>query len=495
MGIVFRQSVKTTIVIFFGAVLGMIVVYVSTQFLSKEDLGFSRNLVNQGVIVQQFITLGIPFALTTFIPRYPNGDERKKVLFTIGCLAPVILSLVLILPYWLLKDTIISLYQEKDIPYMRKYYFLLPLLSIVWGLTNILNAYLESRMKIALSSFAREVLTRVWNIALLVVFIIGWFTFHEYILGMALLYLLPLAAMFYFAGKTEDYGFSLNWKAFSKAEYKELIHFSWYHLLMGISLYFLGIIDAVLLAPLGRGGMSDVAVYTNAVFFANLMTIPYRAIISATFVPLNRAYMDGEHTVNDLFRRSGINILIVGVAMFLLIGCNMHNAVLVFSKEGYAAMTPLALIIMSGRLFDMSTGLNNELISISKYYKFNFYIAILLIFLVTGLNYFMIPVWGMFGAAWGTTIALVIFNLVKMFFLWRKMNLHPFSIHTLIVLLIGLVTFAAGYYLPYIGNPFADAIVRSIVIMALYAGLTIWFKPSKDVNDYVKSVWEKKRFF
>ena len=61
MGVVFRQSVKTTAITFAGAALGAIIVLVASNMMPKQELGFSRNLTSQTVVANVGIqALAVP---------------------------------------------------------------------------------------------------------------------------------------------------------------------------------------------------------------------------------------------------------------------------------------------------------------------------------------------------------------------------------------------------------------------------------------------------
>ena len=215
----------------------------------------------------------------------------------------------------------------------------------------------------------------------------------------------------------------------------------------------------------------------------------------ASIPTLNKAYLSGDpKQLSSLFHRSGINILIAATAMFLLIACNLDNVVTIL-PDNYSTIKPIVLILMIGRMIDMATGFNSEVTSISKHYKFNFRISVLLLVMLVAFCYWLIPQYGDFGAAWATTIALALFNIAKMFFLWWKMKLQPFTKNSLLVVVAGMIAFAAGYWFPYILNPVADAIIRSLVIVIAYLGLLIWLKPSEDLNSYLASIKANKRLF
>ena len=101
----------------------------------------------------------------------------------------------------------------------------------------------------------------------------------------------------------------------------------------------------------------------------------------------------------------------------------------------------------------------------------------------------------MYGAAWGTTIALVIYNIIKLFVVKRKLGIQPFSGKMVLVVIALAAGLAVGYLLPVFKNPFVDTIYRSAAIVIVYAILLLVFKPSEDLNSYLASVRKNKRLF
>lgn len=495
MGIVFRQSIKATIVNSVGAVLGALSVFISPFILQKTELGFFTNIIYTGALLQIFVMVGTGNMLSIYLQKYDVTDVRRKVLMAFAFLTTLIATLVFTLFFALLKTKIIALYQPSDQQYVRQYYYWVPVLVFLWSLMTLFELYLIAHIKIAVSAFSREVLLRICNLILLGLVFFKLLSFHIYLVCSILIYAVPVLVLFFAARRTEGFGFSSNWKVFSKQEYKSIINFSWYHLLFVVSVNLLGILDTLMLAPLDTNGMQATAVYSRGVFIAALMVIPYRAMSSSSLPVLNRAYIDNDiPKLNDLFSRAGVNILVVGIGLFIVIGSNLNNAVTILPK-GYEAIKPVALILMLGKIVDMATGLNNELISISKYYKFNFRISFLLVLMVIIFNRILIPEYGMFGAAWGVTIALAIFNIIKLIFLWKKMRLHPFTIGSAWVLVSGAVAGLAGYLLPYLSGPVIDTIIRTAVTAIIYALMLILLKPSPDIKAYLETVVAKKRLF
>ena len=503
MGIVFRQSVKTTIVNFTGAALGALLVVASTYILSKQGFGFTKNLTVEGSLLNFVVLLGSSSLAYTFTQRYGPQDKRKKVLITICAFIPLITTILLTIPYIIFRENVVNLYQPADRDFVNTYYMWLPVLVLFWSFMSFLDLYLISQLKVAASAFMREVLLRICNIIILVLYYYRLISFHDFVIATVLIYAIPPFVMLFMAMRTDNFGLSAQWNAFTKEEYKEMAHYAWYHLLFGISQNVMGYVDSLMLAPLDKNGMDSVGVYSVAIYITTLMVIPYRAMTSATYPILNKAYIENDMAaLKDLFHRSGLNILIVAVAMLLLIGCNLNAAVGIFPK-GYEAVSGLVMILMLGRMVDMASGLNNELISISRLYKFNFYVSILLVALSVIFNRVFIPQYGFYGAAWSSTLALVIFNVIKIVFLWKKMRILPFTNKSWLVLAAGLITGLAGYYMPHVNHfndtsytrIFLDVAARSAVIVIVYTTLLLILKPSADLNKYIANIRSDKRLF
>ena len=495
MGIVFRQSVKSTIIIFLGAVLGALLIYMSTRILEKSEFGYTRDMIALGAITLPIISLGFNNAIGTLTNKYPHTDDRRRVLFTLGAIMPLIVTTLLSIPYFILRDKIIDLYQPQDRDLANKYFIFLPILILIWSYMSLFESYLLSQIKAAISSFAKEVVLRVANIALLVLVYFKVINFHDFIIGLVLAHCLPTLLMFWASRNLDGFGGSLNFKAFTKKEYQEVLHFSWYHLLLGISMGMIIFLNTLMLGRIDKSGLTSLAEYSTAIYILSIMSMPYRAMSISSFTTLNNAYIENNlPKLANLFYRSSITILIVGVAMFALIFCNMDNAIALLPK-GYEEVKTIVNILIVGALIDMSTGLNNEVISISKYYKFNFRLSILVIVLMVCLNLVLIPKYSMQGAAWSYTLSIAVFNIAKMIFLNAKMQLRPFSVKSAYVFAAGIPAAIAGYFMPHLGSPFIDAPVRSLVIIIIYLALLIWWKPSEDLSTYLASITKNKRLF
>jgi len=140
---------------------------------------------------------------------------------------------------------------------------------------------------------------------------------------------------------------------------------------------------------------------------------------------------------------------------------------------------------------DMIFGVNGEIIGYSKYYKFNFYSTIILAFLAIGSNIYFIKRYGMNGAAFASLLTLMVFNISKYLFIWKKFNLHAFSFGTLKLVIIALSLTFSIKYLPPNDNLLIDIIMKSAVFGSVYLVVTYISKASTEYNQLINKVIDK----
>ena len=74
------------------------------------------------------------------------------------------------------------------------------------------------------------------------------------------------------------------------------------------------------------------------------------------------------------------------------------------------------------RVIDLGMGCNHEIIVFSKYYKVNLPLQFLLVGVVMGTNTLLIPEFKITGAALATCISVIIYNLLRYWYLKWKLS-------------------------------------------------------------------------
>ena len=80
MGIIIRQSIKSSVGYYLGVILGAVnTLFIATHFLSTDQLAVSRILLENSLIFAAFIHLGAPHISDKFLL-----DLRMKQMGTMG---------------------------------------------------------------------------------------------------------------------------------------------------------------------------------------------------------------------------------------------------------------------------------------------------------------------------------------------------------------------------------------------------------------------------
>ncbi len=494
MGVVFRQTVKSSITIFLGALLGALTIFYSTHFLPQQELGFRQTLITVAAAAGQILLVGLHNMVSVYIHKYEDG-KRKTALITLSIILPVIIIGLATIFYYIFRDSIVHHFRADDIYFIQRYFSWLPVFVVLFAYNVLMETILISHLVVAKATFIREIILRILHLILIFLFGFGYIDFDTLVYSTVLVYSIPLLILTAIALKRNFIQFSLKLNVFNPEEKKEIVHFTWYHSLLSISVILLGTIDVMMLASLSKNGLTAVGIYAVAVFIISFFQVPYKAMLNSTFTILTQAFMeDNKERVKEIYIRSSMNIMIASCAMLLLICSNLHNAIAIL-PPGFETIALIVPILAIGRMVDTSTGMNDQLLSISRYYKYNFYISLVLVVLIIVFNYWLIPIYDVYGAAWGTSIAVTIYNLIKLFVVKRKLSIQPFTSKTLLVLFATAIAFVAGYFLPRLSNPYIDTIYRSAVIVAIYGGMLLFLKPSDDFQTYITSIKKNKRLF
>ena len=161
MGIVAKQSIWNTILLYAGVLIGYVnVVLLFPMVIGDEAYGLTRILLSIVFIAQQFAMIGTPSVLLRYFPRFEGVGKKGLVYYTLvmTALGTGLIVLLMIL----FKDPIIAFkVEESDL--LNQYYLLsIPItLCMVAYLyfTAICRAYLETTLPIFTYEFLFKIIT------------------------------------------------------------------------------------------------------------------------------------------------------------------------------------------------------------------------------------------------------------------------------------------------------------------------------------------------
>jgi O-antigen/teichoic acid export membrane protein len=240
-------------------------------------------------------------------------------------------------------------------------------------------------------------------------------------------------------------------------------------------------------------GLDMTGIYTTVFYFATLIIMPSRAMLRIVGPVVSDAWNSSDmDKLSEIYRKSALNLFIAGMLLFAGIWGNVDNIFRIL-PDVYAQGKWVILLIGIAYLFDMLTGGAQQILANSKYYRFQTYFMALQIVLAIATNLSLIPLLGITGAALASTITKLIVNSGRYTFLWRKFRLQPYNYKFLLVLIAGASSYGASLLLHEMDNLVIDILLRSVIILVIFAIIILATGVSEDINNTFRKILKLNR--
>jgi O-antigen/teichoic acid export membrane protein len=499
MSTIRRQSIISSIVVYFGFALGLVNTYLLTKQggLTKEQYGLISTFIAFASIMFSVASLGMPAYIQKFFPYYKSHLPNKKNdqltwALLLACIGFLLVLIIGIASKHLIIDVVF-----KNSPELPKYFYWTFIFGFGYTLYMVMEAYAWQQRQAVLANFLREVLFRLFATALIVLTTLQIIKNFDVFIGIySFTYLAIAIVLFIFFKKRKELHFTFTISNVTKKFRKKIIQLASYvwagSLVFNISLVF----DTIVIAAVMPNGMAFAGIYALAQNIANLIQAPQRAIISSAVGPLSQAWKEKDYgKIDRIYHRSSINQLIFSCAMFSLIWLNFDDGITTFHlQEGYRAAKWAFLCIGIARIIDMGTGLNSQIIGTSTYWRFEFISGVILLALTLPLNWQLTRFYGIIGTAFSSLIPLIIYNLIRYIFLLRKFKMQPFTVKSLYTILLAVVVYFLTYKLFNDKTGFEWIALRSASFIIIYAAGMFLLKLTPDALPVLLTIKKKLGF-
>lgn len=489
MGVVINQSIKGTIFNYIGVGIGAInLIFLFPKFLQPDEIGLTRVLIDVALVFASLAQLGSTNIADRFFPHFKNEQLKHNGFLLFLLLYPLMGFIIICSLFLLIKDFWLGFYQNKS-PLLNNYFFHVIPLAFFIMYQSIFEAYSKVHYKIVVPIFVKEIFLRVFLAIGVMVYFFDLITLNQLVLVLIVSYASAVVLLIFYIGVLKKLYF--NFISFKKHKntLKEIFSFGLFIFLSSALGLVASKIDVVMLS--GYAGLKTAGIYSIAFFIGTIIEIPRRAISQITVPFISQAWRNKDlSTINDIYKKTSLNQLIVGALLFLLIWFNVDSIIsLMPNSDIYKTGKYVIFVIGLCKLVDMATGVNTEIILNSPYYKFNFLLTIFSGLLVIGSNYLLIPKYGMMGAAISTLISFVLFNFIKFVFLKLKVKIQPFSKSTALVLILGIITGLIAHFLPENNTYFIYSLLsisyKSLLIIGVFVGTIVKLGISEEFNKIV----------
>ncbi|MDO6598012.1 oligosaccharide flippase family protein [Oceanihabitans sp. 2_MG-2023] len=481
MGIVASQSIKNTIVTYLGFGVGAInTLFLYTAFLSPEHYGLVIYVLSTANLMMPLLIFGVNNTLIKFYSSYKTKKLQNSFLTFM-----LFLPLLFVIPAGLLGslfyETIANwLANENQI--IKDYTWLIYVLAVAFAYFEIFFSWSKIHFKSVFGNFMREAFHRLGTMTLLLAVFFNKLTVDQFIYAITIVYIIRMLIMM-------GYAFSIRFPKLiitRSFDYITVLKYSFLIIIAGSVSMILLELDKFMLGELIE--IENVAYYSVAIFIATVIAVPARAM-QQIVNPLTASYLNNENhwDLEQLYKKSSINLFIIGGFIFVLILVNI-NQLYALLKPEYSQGLFIVIVISAVKLVDNLLGNNNAIIFNSNYYRIILTFGFCIVLLAVSLNYLLIPIYGIEGAAIASVIAFTIYDALKLWYVNLKFKIHPFTSKTGYTLVLILFLSLGFYFWEFHFHPIINIVIKSTLVAICYAFVVFKFSLSKDITTLIKKL-------
>lgn len=494
MGVIARQSIKGALANYLGVAIGFVIVFfVQTRYLTEEEVGLTRVMVDAAMLFSCLAQLGTNASIVRFFPHFKD-DNNNHGLFGLSLLLPLFGFLVFGLFFLLFREPLMTVYAAKS-PLVADYFYLLPMLTFFALYMTVFETNASVLLRITVPKMVREVGLRVFNLAAYLLYGFRLISLDMFVWMFCGSYGLAMLLNLFYLMKLNGYRWSVlkvDWRFLTKERLREIGRYTLFMtatVLAGNVPY----INSLFLGA--KAGLALTGVYAIAFYIANVVEVPYRSLGAISRPVVATTVKEGNWAeVNRLVRQVSLHQLLVSSAIFVLIWINL-DTLYAFIPNGasYAGGAGVVMMMGMAKVFNSSFSMGTDVLNYSRHYSRSLvFIAVLTLSAIV-LNGRLIEVWSITGAAAATLFSYLIYFLLLLGYLWLRLRVSLFSVAQLKVVVLMLAALALNalwaawltpiiVHQPTVMSLLADAVLKTLVLAsALVVAVYAW-RVSPTVN-------------
>lgn len=493
MGIIRKQSIHSSIFIYIGFAIGALnmLVLANHHYFTIEQFGLTRAIIDVAVLFSAVSTVATVPVTYKFYPFYKSYlPKEKNDLPWLTCFAAALGCFLVLAAVTIFKSYIVRKFGEKSPLFVTHYALIYPL-TISLTFFSLFEAYAWGLRKTVLTNFLREVGFRLIVSVLIVLFVFKiinietFFTLYSFVYAPLFIFLLI------FLIRSGEFPINFSISNVTRRLYKKILAFGLF-IFSGSLLNVLSrTVDVIIITSQSAGGLKDTGVFVIATYMVQIMEVPQRSIVSIATPVIAEAWKDRNmKQIGELYKKTSLNLLIFGLAVFGVLLLNINN-VIAFLGPAYLPAKTIVFVMGIAKLIDLGTGMNSQILLLSKFWRIDFITNMLFVVLSIPLNYTLINRYGVIGSAFANLIALGVFNGIRFFYIWKLFKMQPFTLRTFYALFLAAACMFIVYLIPVLPNLFVDVAVRTIVFLGIFIPCIIYFKVSEDINALLTHLFER----
>ena len=509
MGVIARQSIKGALANYLGVAIGFVITFfVLTRYLTEEEVGLTRVMVDAAMLFSCLAQLGTNASIVRFFPHFRSrgpegGGTVNHGIFGLSLLLPLAGFALVAALLLVFHGPLVALYSEKS-PLIADYFYLLPMLTFFALYMTVFETNASVLMRITVPKMVREVGIRVFNLAAYLLYgyrLIGIDTFVWMFCGSyGLAMVLNLCYLLRISGCGLRI-FKVDWGFLTRERVREIGRYTFF-MTATVLAGNIPLLNSLFLGA--KAGAALTGVYAIASYIANVVEVPYRSLGAISRPVVATAVKEGNwDEVNRLGQQVSLHQLMVSLTIFYVIWINL-GTLYAFIPNGasYAGGVGVVLLLGLAKVVNSSFSIGTDVLNYSRHYSRSLLFILLLTLSAIGLNTWLIGLWGIDGSAAATLVSYLIYFAVLLGYLWWRVGVSLFSAGQLKVVVLLAAAFGLGalweaWLTPLVApqaSPaglLADAVLKTLALGgALLAAFYAW-RVSPTMNQLMAGIVTK----
>lgn len=467
MSVVARQSFKYSIIGYLGFLLGT----VSAIFIFPFDMVFYgklRFVLSATLMLVPFVVFGLSYSNVYFFGKAKEEGKHQN-LFSLSLVGVGINFLIFLLGFFAFFYIFSSFQEDSELWDMKR--LILPMV-LVMSLSAVFNRYISNFKRIVVPNIFENIFPKLANLgAFCLFFFLG--TSEKISYGFFLgVFVLGLIGYVMYTNKLEkiEPDFSTDFIKKDKL-WKEILNYSFYGFLGNLGSFLALNISNYMIGE--KLSFEENGIYSTVFSVVQLISIPSMGLYNISAPIISKHFADD--TIKDLdvyYKKTSLSLFFLGLVLFSCIAVGYPYLTDFMPKSGKLLLEaqPLVWVIGFALLFELATGFNSHIISMSKYYRFNIYVMLFLAVLTTSLNFYFInkTSLGILGISISYAVSLTIFNLTKIAFNYYQFKVSPFTIEMLYSVILATLAISLAIVLPNFSNSFLNLVYKPALVLIIF---------------------------
>jgi len=467
MSVVARQSFKYSIIGYLGFLLGT----VSAIFIFPFDMVFYgklRFVLSATLMLVPFVVFGLSYSNVYFFGKAKEEGKHQN-LFSLSLVGVGINFFIFLLGFFAFFYIFSSFQEDSELWDMKR--LILPMV-LVMSLSAVFNRYISNFKRIVVPNIFENIFPKLANLgAFCLFFFLG--TSEKISYGFFLgVFVLGLIGYVLYTNKLEKIApdFSTDFVKKDKL-WKEILNYSFYGFLGNLGSFLALNISNYMIGE--KLSFEENGIYSTVFSVVQLISIPSMGLYNISAPIISKHFAD--ETIKDLdvyYKKTSLSLFFLGLVLFSCIAVGYPYLTDFMPKSGKLLLEaqPLVWVIGFALLFELATGFNSHIISMSKYYRFNIYVMLFLAVLTTSLNFYFInkTSLGILGISISYAVSLTIFNLTKIAFNYYQFKVSPFTIEMLYSVILATLAISLAIVLPNFSNSFFNLVYKPTLVLIIF---------------------------